>query len=283
MSTVDQLRSYFEYLTDNPPAEIPGDFITHFTAFLRHLETGHIRAAEPGAGGHWSTNVWVKRAILMGFKYGQNRSVKSSEPFWFSDKHTYPSRQSFDPQFNTRLVPGGSSVRVGAFIGRNVTMMPPMYVNTGAFVDDGTMIDSHALVGSCAQVGKRVHLSAACQIGGVLEPVNANPVVVEDDCMVGGNTGIYEGTIVRKGAVIGAGVILTRSTPVYDLAREAVYRGTADKPLEIPEGAVVVPGSRPIQKQGFASELGLHIATPVVIKYRDDKTDAATTLETLLR
>lgn len=283
MFTVDQLRSYFEYLTDNPPAEIPGDFIPHFTAFLRHLESGHVRAAEPGANGHWSTNVWVKRAILMGFKHGQNRPIKSSEPFWFSDKHTYPSRQSFDPEFNTRLVPGGSSVRVGAYVGRNVTMMPPMYVNTGAYVDDGTMVDSHALVGSCAQVGKRVHLSAACQIGGVLEPVNANPVIVEDECMVGGNTGIYEGTIVRKGAVIGAGVILTRSTPVYDLVNETVYRGSADKALEIPTGAVVVPGSRPIQKQGFASELGLHIATPVIIKYRDDKTDAATTLESLLR
>lgn len=278
-----QVQSYFEALAQDPPAEIPGDFIVYFHAFLRHMEAGDYRAASPEEDGNWVTNTWVKRAILFGFKYGQNRPLKSEDPFWFSDKHTYPTRTHFEPDMNTRVVPGGSSVRVGAYVGKNVTMMPPMYINTGAYVDDGTMVDSHALVGSCAQVGKRVHLSAACQIGGVLEPINANPVIIEDDCMVGGNTGVYEGTIVRKGAVIGAGVILTRSTPVYDLVNETVYKGTSDRPLIIPEGAVVVPGSRPIQKSGFGLEMGLHIATPVIIKYRDDKTDAATTLEDLLR
>jgi len=278
-----QVQSYFEAIAQNPPTEIPGDFIVYFHAFLRHMENGNFRAASPSPDGTWVTNTWVKRAILFGFKYGQNRPLKSEDPFWFSDKHTYPTRTHFEPDTNTRVVPGGSSVRVGAYVGKNVTMMPPMYINTGAYVDDGTMVDSHALVGSCAQVGKRVHLSAACQIGGVLEPINANPVIIEDDCMVGGNTGVYEGTIVRKGAVIGAGVILTRSTPVYDLVNETVYKGTSDKPLIIPEGAVVVPGSRPIQKSGFGQEMGLHIATPVIIKYRDDKTDAATTLEDLLR
>ncbi len=281
--STDQVQSYFEALASNPPADIPGDFIVYFHAFLRHMEAGDCRAAHREENGRWVTNTWVKRAILFGFKYGQNRPSKTQEPFWFSDKHTYPTRTHFDAEMNTRIVPGGSSVRVGAYIGKNVTMMPPMYVNTGAYVDDGTMVDSHALVGSCAQVGKRVHLSAACQIGGVLEPINANPVIIEDDCMVGGNTGVYEGTIVRSGAVIGAGVILTRSTPVYDLVNETVYKGNTDKPLIIPEGAVVVPGSRPIQKSGFGLEMGLHIATPVIIKYRDDKTDAATTLEDLLR
>lgn len=282
LSTI-QVQSYFESLAQNTPAEIPGDFVINFNAFLRHMEAGDCRAASREEDGTWVTNTWVKRAILHGFKYGQNRPMKSQDPFWFSDKHTFPTRTHFDADMNTRIVPGGSTVRVGAYIGKNVTMMPPMYINTGAFVDDGTMVDSHALVGSCAQVGKRVHLSAASQIGGVLEPINANPVVIEDDCMVGGNTGVYEGTIVRKGAVIGAGVILTRSTPVYDLVNEMIYKGTSDRPLIIPEGAVVVPGSRPIRKSGFGLEMGLHIATPVIIKYRDDKTDAATTLEDLLR
>jgi 2,3,4,5-tetrahydropyridine-2-carboxylate N-succinyltransferase len=281
--TTSQVQQYFEDLAINTPSDMPGDFLHHFHSFLRHIEAGHLRAASRNEDGTWTTHGWVKRSILFGFKYGQNRPMKSAEPFWFSDKHTYPARSNFDSDMNTRIVPGGSSVRVGAYIGRNVTMMPPMYVNTGAYVDDGTMIDSHALVGSCAQVGKRVHLSAACQIGGVLEPINANPVIIEDDCMVGGNTGVYEGTIVRKGAVIGAGVVLTRSTPVFDIVRETIYKGTADEPLIIPEGAVVVPGSRPMQRNAYGSEMGLHISTPIIIKYRDDKTDAATTLEDLLR
>lgn len=281
--SLDYLKSYIIELEQTNPSEKPGDFDLFFSNFISSLENGTIRSASPSDEGIWTTNAWVKRGILFGFKYGQNKVLGNFNPFWFSDKETYPIRTHFDAEKNTRMVPGGSSVRSGSYIGKNVTMMPPMYVNTGAYIDDGTMVDSHALVGSCAQIGKRVHLSAACQIGGVLEPINANPVIIEDDCMIGGNTGVYEGTIVRKGAVIGAGVILTRSTPVYDLVHECVLRSNGEEPLIIPENAVVVPGSRPIQKQGYGKELGLHIATPIIIKYRDDKTDAATTLEELLR
>jgi len=281
--STDTLKAYVHQLEESNPAEKPNDFDAFFSSFIQSLESGVIRAASPSDDGVWVTNAWVKRGILFGFKYGKNKVLDQFAPFWFSDKETYPIRTQFDTEKNTRMVPGGSSVRTGAYVGKNVTMMPPMYVNTGAYIDDGTMVDSHALVGSCAQIGKNVHLSASCQIGGVLEPINANPVIIEDDCMVGGNTGIYEGTIVRKGAVIGAGVILTRSTPVYDLVHECVIRSSADQPLIIPENAVVVPGSRPIQKEGYGKELGLHIATPIIIKYRDDKTDAATTLEDLLR
>lgn len=281
--SAEEIHFYFEQLIQRNVADAPEDFQEYFEAFLNLLNNGQIRAAAPTSEGKWVANVWVKRTILLGFRFGVNTPHSNAEPFWFSDKDTYPIQKDFGVDRNVRIVPGGSSVRAGAFIGKNVTMMPPMYVNTGAYVDDGTMIDSHALVGSCAQIGKKVHLSAACQIGGVLEPVNASPVVVEDECMIGGNTGIYEGTVIRKGAVIGAGVVLTRSTPVYDLVNETVYRGTAESPLEIPAGAVVVPGSRPISKGTFALNQGLHIATPVIIKYRDDKTDAATTLEMLLR
>lgn len=279
----EALKTYIEHLEKDTPGDKPADFDAFFSSFIASLESGIIRAASPFGEGLWETNSWVKRGILFGFKYGQNKVLDSFASFWFSDKETYPIRTHFDAEMNTRMVPGGSSVRSGAFVGKNVTMMPPMYVNTGAYIDEGTMVDSHALVGSCAQIGKRVHLSAACQIGGVLEPINANPVIIEDDCMVGGNTGIYEGTIVKKAAVIGAGVILTRSTPVYDLVHECVLRSTEDQPLIIPQNAVVVPGSRPIQKEGYGKDLGLHIATPIIIKYRDDKTDAATTLEDLLR
>jgi 2,3,4,5-tetrahydropyridine-2-carboxylate N-succinyltransferase len=262
------------------------------------LDAGAVRAAEPDAAAPtgWRVNAWVKRGILLGFRLGALESMTaygSSAPvsglaalcttpaLSFVDKATYPAR-TFSPKQGIRIVPGGSSVRSGAHLGRGVVMMPPAYVNVGAYVDEGTMIDSHALVGSCAQIGKRVHLSAAAQIGGVLEPVNASPVIIEDDCLIGGNTGVYEGTIVRARAVLAAGVILTRGTPVYDLPNDAILKATADTPLIIPSGAVVVAGSRPIQ-HGPGKTLGLSVYTPIIVKYRDEKTDLSTTLEDLLR
>jgi len=199
----------------------------------------------------------------------------------FVDKDTFPAR-SFSIADRVRLVPGGSSVRVGAYVAPSVICMPPMFINVSAYVDEGTMVDSHALVGSCAQVGKRVHLSAAAQIGGVLEPINAFPVIIEDDVLVGGNCGVYEGTLVRARAVLGAGTILTRSTPLYDLVHGEVYRATAEARLEVPEGAVVVPGSRAVRK-GPAAELGISLYTPVIVKYRDEKTDRGIELEDWLR
>jgi 2,3,4,5-tetrahydropyridine-2-carboxylate N-succinyltransferase len=199
----------------------------------------------------------------------------------FLDKATYPAR-SFTPEDGVRIVPGGSSVRSGAFVARGVVMMPPAYINVGAYVDEGTMVDSHALVGSCAQIGRRVHLSAGAQIGGVLEPVNASPVIIEDDVLVGGNTGVYEGTIVRRGAVLAAGTILTRGTPVYDVVNRTILKANAEMPLIIPEGAVVVPGSRAVPA-GYGRQMNLSVYTPVIVKYRDEKTDLSTTLEDLLR
>ena len=245
------------------------------------LEWGEIRAAEPDAESPtgWRVNAWVKQGILLGFRLGYLTSSGDSLPF--IDKHTYPVRR-FVPEDAVRVVPGGSSVRAGAYMAKGVVCMPPMYVNTGAYVEEGTMIDSHALVGSCAQVGKRVHLSAASQLGGVLEPVNANPVILEDDVLVGGNCGLYEGTIVRRRAVLAAGTILTRGTPVYDVVRGEVLRAAAEAPLIIPEAAVVVPGSRAVQK-GRAAEWGLSVYTPVIVKYRDEKTELSTALEDLLR
>jgi len=245
------------------------------------LEKGDIRAAEPepGSATGWRVNAWVKQGILLGFRLGHLQPYDEGLPF--IDKHTYPVRR-FRPEDSIRVVPGGSSVRAGAYLARSVVCMPPMYVNTGAYVDEGTMIDSHALVGSCAQVGKRVHLSAASQVGGVLEPVNANPVILEDDVLVGGNCGVYEGTIVQKRAVLAAGTILTRGTPVYDVVNGIVLRATVEMPLIIPEGAVVVPGSRAVQK-GRAAEWGLSVYTPVIVKYRDEKTDLSAALEDLLR
>ncbi len=225
-------------------------------------------------------NPWVKRGILVGFRIG-TLARSGGGSLSFVDKDTYPIRR-FDESDNVRVVPGGSSIRRGAFVAPGVVCMPPMYINVGAYVDTGTMVDSHALIGSCAQIGKRVHVSAAAQIGGVLEPVNATPVVIEDDVLVGGNCGVYEGTIVRSRAVLAAGVILTRGTPVFDLVRETVYRGTADQPLEIPEGAVVVPGARTI-KEGWGAEQQLALQAPVIVKYRDEKTDLATALESWLR
>ena len=253
-----------------------------FLALREALSLGTIRAAQPDihAPFGWRVNAWVKRGILLGFRLGELKEMGGRE-LSFVDKHTYPAR-GFSVKDGVRVVPGGSSIRTGAFVSKGVVCMPPMYINAGAYVDEGTLVDSHALVGSCAQIGKRVHLSAAAQIGGVLEPVNANPVIIEDDALVGGNCGVYEGTIVRRGAVLGAGTILTRGTPVYDTVRGEVLKATGDHPLIIPENAVVVPGARAISR-GKGQEWGLSLYTPVIVKYRDEKTDLSAALEDLLR
>ncbi len=247
------------------------------------LEAGALRSAEPDASLPlgWRVNAWVKRGILLGFRLGQMVDMGCPHGLSFVDKATYPARR-FSAGDGVRVVPGGSSVRSGAYLAKGVVVMPPAYVNVGAYVDEGTMVDSHALVGSCAQIGKRVHLSAAAQIGGVLEPVNASPVIIEDDALVGGNTGVYEGTVVRRRAVIAAGTVLTRGTPVYDLVKGEVYKATGESPLVIPEGAVVVPGSRSVSK-GKGAEWGLSVAAPVIVKYRDEKTELSLVLEEVLR
>jgi len=253
-----------------------------FNDFKAELRTGRIRSAEKDESGNWRVNAWVKRGILAGFKMGEMVTMSmSGETLQFFDKNTFPLRpMNLDDKI--RIVPGGSAIRDGSFVGENVVLMPPCYVNVGAYVDEGTMIDSHALVGSCAQVGKRVHLSAAAQIGGVLEPINANPVIIEDDCLIGGNTGVYEGVIVREKAVLASGVILTRSTPLFDLVKGEIYKSDGEKPLEVPAGAVVVQGSRAVTS-GFGKENGLSIYAPIIVKYRDERTDAATKLEDYLR
>jgi 2,3,4,5-tetrahydropyridine-2-carboxylate N-succinyltransferase len=252
-----------------------------FETFIAGLDAGEIRAAEK-RGGQWEVNHWVKQGILLGFRLGWIAEFSINDTFQFRDKHTYPLKNLRTLSQNVRLVPGGSSVRRGAYLGNNVTLMPPMYINTGAYVDDETMVDSHALVGSCAQIGKRVHLSAGSQIGGVLEPVGAMPVIIEDDVLIGGNCGIYEGAIVEARAVIGAGTIITGSTPIYDLMNGKVLRKASDTPLIVPRNAVVVPGTRPA-RGAFALEHHLHIACPVIVKNRDDSTGATTALEELLR
>ena len=253
-----------------------------FLALRCALEKGEARAASPSndTATGWRVNTWVKQGILLGFRLGALHDFPAAG-FSFVDKHTYPIRQ-FAVEDGVRVVPGGSSVRSGTYIASSVVCMPPMYINAGAWVDEGTMVDSHSLVGSCAQVGKRVHLSAAAQIGGVLEPVNASPVIIEDDVLVGGNCGVYEGTIVRKGAVLAAGTILTRGTPVFDLVNGTILRASSDTPLIIPEDAVVVPGSRAFSK-GKGAEWGLSVYAPVIVKYRDEKTDLSTALEEALR
>ena len=253
-----------------------------FLEFRSALEHGQIRAASPDTTSPtgWKVNIWVKQGILLGFRLGVLEDLPSPG-FSFVDKSTFPARR-ITTSDGVRVVPGGSSIRAGAFLARGVVCMPPMYVNTGAWIDEGTMVDSHALVGSCAQIGKRVHLSAAAQIGGVLEPVNASPVVIEDDVLVGGNCGVYEGTIVRRGAVLAAGTILTRGTPVFDLVHGNVLRSGDDTPLIVPPDAVVVPGSRAVTR-GKGQEWGLSLYAAVIVKYRDDKTSLSTTLEDLLR
>ena len=243
------------------------------------LSDGTIRAAEK-RDGQWHVNVWVKQGILLGFRLGMLRDMSEAGALSFVDKDTFPLRR-FTTDDRIRVVPGGSSVRSGAYLAPGVICMPPMYINAGAYVDEGTLVDSHALVGSCAQIGKRVHLSAAAQIGGVLEPVNAAPVIIEDDVLVGGNCGVYEGTRVSRGAVLGAGTILTRSTPLYDVVRGEVYRASGDQPLVVPENAVVVPGSRRLDRA--IPEWGLSVYAPVIVKYRDEKTAASAALEGFLR
>jgi 2,3,4,5-tetrahydropyridine-2-carboxylate N-succinyltransferase len=273
---IPQLDAYYSL-----PAEALGDEArAAFDTFRDALEAGDVRAAQPGPDG-WAVNAWVKKAILLGFRLGRFTELESAGPLQFFDKDTFPT-QRLSLQKNVRVVPGGTSIRSGAYVAPGVVVMPPAYINVGAYVDAGTLVDSHALVGSCAQIGKRVHLSAAAQIGGVIEPVGALPVIVEDDVLVGGNCGVYEGTIVGARAVLGAGVILTGSVTVYDLVKKTSYRRQGADPLRIPPGAVVVPGSRRLQ-DSFAEKHGLSLYTPVIVKYRDEKTDAAAALEDALR
>jgi 2,3,4,5-tetrahydropyridine-2-carboxylate N-succinyltransferase len=276
------LRDQIDALGARETQHYSDDDLAVFNKFKAALNRGEVRAAERDANGKWQTNAWVKRGILLGFRMGLIiEMTPPGAPLQFLDKNTYPIR-TFSTDDRVRIVPGGSSIRDGAYIAPGVVCMPPMFVNAGAYVDEGTMIDSHALVGSCAQIGKRVHLSAAAQIGGVLEPAGHIPVIIEDDVIVGGNCGIYEGAIVRERAVLASGTIITGSTPVYDLVRETLYRRSHEGPLEIPAGAVVVPGSRAIQSDK-GREWGLSLYAPVIVKYRDEKTDAATQLEEALR
>ncbi len=278
------LSETIDRLFDAPAETYGPEYHETFAQFKTALNRGEARAAEPSPESPlgWKVNAWVKRGILLGFRIGAVVDMSADHgrlPFF--DKATYPLRK-FDASAGVRIVPGGSSIRDGCYVGRGVTCMPPMFINVGAYVDDGAMVDSHALVGSCAQVGKRVHLSAAAQVGGVLEPVGALPVIVEDDVLVGGNCGIYEGTIVRRRAVLAAGTVLTRSTPVYDVVRNTIHRATEGHPLIIPEEAVVVPGARAFSS-GAGKKWNLSVYTPVIVKYRDVKTDARIQLEDLLR
>ncbi len=284
MRAADALPPEIEALFDSPPQAYTECHFLLFARFKEALNRGEIRAAEPdpAAESGWRVNAWVKKGILLGFRMGAlvDMSVDAArQPFF--DKATYPVKR-LTPASGVRIVPGGSSIRDGCYVGRGVTCMPPMYINAGSYVGDGAMIDSHALVGSCAQVGANCHISAAAQIGGVLEPVGALPVIIEDEVLVGGNCGVYEGTVVKRRAVLGTGTILNRSTPVYDLVRGRVYAAGADEPLVIPEEAVVVAGARAIP-HGPGKDWGISLYTPVIVKYRDAKTDAKLQLEDLLR
>ena len=275
-----EIAEQIEQLFTDPPTEFTADHYALFDEFKAQLNTGEARAAEK-VDGAWKVNFWVKQGILLGFRLGRIENFSLGNQFRFFDKHTYPLKR-ITADDGIRIVPGGSSIRDGCFIGRGVTCMPPMFVNAGAYVDDNTMIDSHALVGSCAQVGKRVHISAAAQIGGVLEPIGSLPVIIEDDVLIGGNCGVYEGAIIRERAVLAAGTIITGGTPVYDLVNDTYYRKTEEAALEIPAGAVVVAGTRAVTK-GRGAELGLSVYTPIIVKYRDEKTDASVKLEDFLR
>ncbi len=284
------LRARVDALHGRPAGEALPEAAEEVVAeLLARLEAGTLRSAVRGDDGSWTAVPWVKRGILVAFRCGRiapaaapgGGPVDSDAPTAFLDKHNLPVRR-FAAEEGVRVVPGGSAVRRGAYLGPGVVCMPPMYVNVGAWVGAGSMIDSHALVGSCAQIGAHVHLSAAAQIGGVLEPVGAAPVVVEDDVLVGGNAGVYEGTVVRRGAVLAPGVVLTRGTPVFDLVREEVHRANPSGPLEIPEDAVVVPGGREVAK-AWGRSRGLSLYAPVIVKYRDAETDLATALEDWLR
>lgn len=283
------LQSQIEAFVAMSPEEFRVATNEAFDCFVKlrlQLNSGVVRAAEPDATSNtgWRTNAWVKRGILLGFRLGVLTEVEASAPWSFFDKSTVPVR-AFCIEDNVRVVPGGSAVRDGAFVSSGVIIMPPAYVNIGAYIDEGTLVDSHALVGSCAQVGKRVHISAASQIGGVLEPAGAMPVIIEDDVMLGGNTGVYEGCIVKSRAVLGTGVVITGSTPIYDIVHDRIIkRPSADEPLVVPEGAVVIAGSRSIaSRSAFAQEHNLALYTPIIIKYRDAKTDGRTALEDALR
>jgi 2,3,4,5-tetrahydropyridine-2-carboxylate N-succinyltransferase len=276
-----QLREQIESLAARGGNEFSEADRAVFDDLKRGLNRGDVRAAERTADGEWQVNTWVKQGILLGFRMGRLTDMSEGSSLRFFDKDTYPIR-SMTTADNVRIVPGGSSIRDGVFIAPGVVCMPPMYVNAGAYVDEGTMIDSHALVGSCAQIGKRVHLSAAAQIGGVLEPVGAVPVIIEDDVLVGGGCGVYEGTIVRERAVLASGTILTGSTPVYDLVRGEVYKSAPGSSLQIPAGAVVVPGSRAVTNER-GKEWGLSLYAAVIVKYRDEKTERSVQLEDYLR
>jgi 2,3,4,5-tetrahydropyridine-2-carboxylate N-succinyltransferase len=278
------LHAEIERLFDENPSGYTPDQLGLFQRFKDALNAGEIRAAQPDASSKtgWRVNPWVKKGILLGFRMGATVDMSIDairQPFF--DKSTYPVK-TFTATSGVRIVPGGSSIRDGVYIAKGVTCMPPMYINVGAYVDEGTMVDSHALVGSCAQVGKKCHISAASQIGGVLEPIGALPVIIEDEVLVGGNSGVYEGTVVKKRAVLGSGTILNRSTPVYDLVTGAVHAASDDDPLVIPENAVVVAGSRAIS-HGRGKDWNLSVYTPVIVKYRDARTDAKVQLEDLLR
>ena len=275
------LREEIEALAARTDNQFSREDRAVFEELKRALNRGEVRAAERSDDGKWNVNSWVKQGLLVGFRMGAITDMSVGESFKFFDKDTYPGRPTTIDD-NVRIVPGGSTIRDGVYIAPGVVCMPPMFVNAGAYVDEGTMIDSHALVGSCAQIGKRVHISAAAQIGGVLEPVGAVPVIIEDDVLVGGNCGVYEGTIVRERAVLASGTILTGSTPVYDLVRGEIYQRASDGPLEIPEGAVVVPGARAVTTER-GREWGLSLYAAVIVKYRDEKTDTAVRLEDYLR
>lgn len=283
--TTANLESQIEKFFALPAAELTGDVrqqaLAVFHEFKTALNRGEVRAASRSASGQWQVHQWVKRGILLGFRLGGMVDYSIDENFRYFDKETYPTKR-LTISDGVRIVPGGTTVREGAYLAAGVTIMPPAYINVGAYVDEGTMVDSHALVGSCAQVGKRCHISAAAQIGGVLEPVGALPVIIEDEVLVGGNCGVYEGTIVRERAILASGVTLTGSTPLFDAVKGAVYRRENDKPLEVPAGAVVVPGSRAITV-GAAKDWGLSVYAPIIIKYRDDKTEASVRLEEFLR
>ncbi len=276
-----EIERFFEDRSTKVP---PEEAYQAFGELKEKLNRGEVRAAEPdpAAPAGWRVNAWVKKGILLGFRISAvvDWSIDREKQPWF-DKSAYPVKE-FTGAEGVRIVPGGSSIRDGCYVGRGVTCMPPMYINVGAYVGDGTMIDSHALIGSCAQIGRNCHISAASQIGGVLEPVGAMPVIIEDDVLVGGNCGVYEGTVVKRRAVLGSGTILNRSTPVYDLVRGEVYSASGDGPLVIPEGAVVVAGSRAVSKEPGKS-WGISLYTPVIVKYRDERTDTKIQLEDLLR
>ena len=281
MSGGESLEQRLERFAAGVGQDEEPDALEAFRELKAALNAGTVRAAERGVDGSWHANAWVKAGILLGFRLGRMAPAAPGGPFAFFDKDTYPLR-AFGPQDGVRVVPGGSAIRDGCYVARGVVCMPPMYINVGAYVDEGTMVDSHALVGSCAQIGKRVHLSAGAQIGGVLEPAGALPVVIEDEALIGGNCGVYEGAVVRERAVLAPGTLLTGGTAVFDLVRDRVYRREDNRPLEIPAGAVVVPGSRAV-RSGVGAREGLSLYTPVIVKYRDERTDAAVRLEELLR